>query len=115
MHLLAVSGKEDSGAYAVNDRFGQKVLYLFVEEDDAIRYAMMLEDDGSPEMHVIEVEDDIMLKTCDLHDYNSSNVSSPSGPDCMAASSLEIRSLISLSLHPMVSALYSLGSNRTYP
>ena len=35
MHLLAVSGKEDSGAYAVNDRFGQKVLYLFVEEDDA--------------------------------------------------------------------------------
>ena len=42
MHLIAVAGKEDSGAYAVNDRFGQKVLYLFVEEDDADRYAMML-------------------------------------------------------------------------
>ena len=27
-------------------------------EDDAMRYAMMLEDEGSPEMHVIEVEDE---------------------------------------------------------
>mgnify|MGYP003732699503 FL=1 len=30
---------------------------------------MMLEDDGSPEMHVIEVENDIMIKTCEMHDY----------------------------------------------
>ena len=41
MHLIAVAGREDSGAYAVENRFGQKVLYLFVEEDDADRYAMM--------------------------------------------------------------------------
>jgi hypothetical protein len=34
-----------------------------------MRYAMMLEDEGSPEMHVIEVEDDIMIKTCEIHDY----------------------------------------------
>ena len=31
---------------------------------------MMMEDQGSPEMHVIEVEDDIMIKTCELHDYS---------------------------------------------
>jgi len=53
MHLLAIAGREDTGAYAVQDKFGQKVLYLFVEEDDAERYAMMLEDRGYPEMHVI--------------------------------------------------------------
>ena len=69
MYILTVAGKENEGAYSVIDDDGEHILYLFVEEDDAIRYAMQLEDDGSPEMHVIEVEDDIMLKTCDLHDY----------------------------------------------
>jgi hypothetical protein len=29
----------------------------------------MLEDGGSPEMHVIEVENEIMIKTCEMHDY----------------------------------------------
>ena len=42
---------------------------IFEEEDDAMRYAMMLEDGGSPEMHVIEIEDEIMIKTCEMHDY----------------------------------------------
>ena len=65
MHLLAVSGKEDSGAYAANDRFGQKVLYLFVEEDDAERFAMMLEDMGYPEMSIIEVEDRSSVQICE--------------------------------------------------
>ena len=30
---------------------------------------MMLEDDGAPEMHIIEVEDEVMVKTCEMHDY----------------------------------------------
>ena len=42
---------------------------MFQGEDDAMRYAMMLEDEGSPEMHVIEVEDEVMVKTCEFHDY----------------------------------------------
>jgi SepF-like predicted cell division protein (DUF552 family) len=29
----------------------------------------MLEQEGYPEMHVIEVEDDVMVKTCEVHDY----------------------------------------------
>jgi hypothetical protein len=56
----------------VTDEEGEQILYLFDEEDDAMRYAMMLEDEGSPEMHVIEVEDDIMIKTCEMHDYKYS-------------------------------------------
>lgn len=62
-------GKEKEGAYSVIDEDGDKVLYLFEEEDDAVRYAMMLEEDEYPEMHVIEIEDEVMLKTCDLYDY----------------------------------------------
>ena len=31
---------------------------------------MMLEDSGSPKMHVIEVDDEVMIKTCETHDYN---------------------------------------------
>jgi hypothetical protein len=42
---------------------------LFEEEDDAVRYALMLEDNDFPEMHVIEIEDDVMIKTCEIHDY----------------------------------------------
>ena len=72
MHLLAVSGKEDSGAYAANDRFGQKVLYLFVEEDDAERFAMMLEDMGYPEMSIIEVEDRSAVQICEHNGYRYS-------------------------------------------
>ena len=72
MHLIAVAGREDSGAYAVENRFGQKVLYLFVEEDDAERYAMMLEDRGYPEMHVIEVDDHSAVHVCENNGYRYS-------------------------------------------
>ena len=51
------------------DDDGEHILYLFEDEDDALRYAMMLEDEGGPDMHVIEVEDEVMLKTCQMHDY----------------------------------------------
>ena len=70
MYILTVQGKENEGAYSVQDDEGEHILYLFENEDDALRYAMMLEDEGSPEMHVIEVEDEVMIKTCQLHDYN---------------------------------------------
>ena len=70
MFLLTVAGNESDGAYSVKDEDGNSILYLFEEEDDAMRYAMMLEDSGSPRMHVIEVEDEVMIKTCESHDYN---------------------------------------------
>ena len=54
----------------MQDDEGEHILYLFEQEDDAVRYAMMLEDSGSPKMHVIEVEDEVMIKTCESHDYN---------------------------------------------
>jgi hypothetical protein len=69
MFILTINGKEKEGAYSVTDDEGDQILYLFEEEDDAVRYAMMLEEDDYPEMHIIEIEDKVMLKTCELHGY----------------------------------------------
>lgn len=69
MFILTINGREREGAYSVINEDGEHVLYLFDDEDDATRYAMMLEDDGYPEMHVIEVEDELMIRTCKSHNY----------------------------------------------
>lgn len=69
MFILTINGREKEGAYSVTDDDGEQIIYLFEEEDDAVRYAMMLEEDGYPEMHVIEIEDEVMIKTCEMHDY----------------------------------------------
>ena len=69
MFILTINGRETEGAYSVANDDGEKILYIFEEEDDAIRYAMMLEESGSPEMHVIEIEDELMIKTCEMNDY----------------------------------------------
>jgi hypothetical protein len=76
MFILTINGRETEGAYSVTGDDGEQVLYLFEEEDDATRYAMMLEEDGYPEMHVIEIEDEVMIKTCELHDYQYTLITS---------------------------------------
>ena len=76
MYILTVHGKETEGAYSVQDDEGEHILYLFEQEDDAVRYAMMLEDSGSPKMHVIEVEDEVRIKTCENHDYKYAVITS---------------------------------------
>ena len=37
MYLLTLKTRRDDGAYAVQDKHGDKVLFLFEEEDDAER------------------------------------------------------------------------------
>ena len=72
MFILTVEGKETEGAYSVTGDDGEQVLYLFEDEDDAIRYALLLEDQDYPEMHVIEVDGKVVIKTCEKHDYRYS-------------------------------------------
>ena len=72
MFILTVDGKEKEGAYAVTGADGEQVLYLFEEEDDAVRFAYQLEERGYREMHVIEVEDDVIVRTCEVHNYRYS-------------------------------------------
>ena len=69
MFLLTLKDRKDDGAYAVQDRYGEKVLFLFEEEDDATRYALMLEDQEEKEMEVIEVDDELAIKTCKVYNY----------------------------------------------
>jgi hypothetical protein len=69
MFILTINGKEKEGAFSLIDDDGEQILYLIQEEDDATSYAIMLEEDGYPEMHVIEIEDEVMIKTCEMHGY----------------------------------------------
>ena len=76
MFLLAISGKEDEGAYSVMDEDGEKALYLFEEEDDATRYAGLLEAEDYPEMSVVEVDEEICIKMCNTYNYRYVIISS---------------------------------------
>ena len=69
MFLLTLKDRKDDGAYAVQNRYGEKVLFLFEEEDDATRYALMLEDQEKTIMDVVEVDDELAIKTCKRYNY----------------------------------------------
>ena len=71
MFLLTLQNRKDDGAYAVQDHQGDKVLFMFEEEDDATRYALMLEDNEMYEkpMQVVEIDEDLALKTCMVYNY----------------------------------------------
>ena len=70
MFLLTLKERKDDGAYAVQNKMGEKVLVLFEEEDDANRYAMMLEEEEDPaEMEVVEVDAALAIRTCKMYNY----------------------------------------------
>jgi hypothetical protein len=69
MYILTLDGKEDQGAYCVINQHGDQVLYLFEEEDDALRFSMMLEEQDYPSLSIVEVDDELIVKTCQLHEY----------------------------------------------
>ena len=72
MFILTLKDKKEQGAYAVQDGSGNHVLFLFEEEDDAERYAMMLHDQDDKEMDLVEVEDELALRTCKMYNYRYS-------------------------------------------
>ena len=69
MFVLTITGQETEGAYAVTDPDGEKALYLFEDEDDAERYAGLLEADDYPEMSVIEIDKKLAIATCYSYNY----------------------------------------------
>ena len=72
MYIITVDGKEKEGAYSVIDEEGDQVLYIFAQEDDALRYSMQLEELEYPKMKILEINDELMVKTCELHDHKYS-------------------------------------------
>ncbi len=69
MYLITIDGKEDQGAYSVVDEFGNHILYIFEENDDAVRFAILLEEDDYPKMSVVEVEEKVVVKACQIYGY----------------------------------------------
>ena len=59
--LTATSGYDETDDNVVS----------FEDEDDAVRYAMMLEEDPyyEKEMEVVEVDDELAIKTCRHYNY----------------------------------------------
>ena len=68
MWLLTEEGRRE-GAYAVKDNEGEKVLFLFQNEDDAERYKLQLEDNEELGMEVVEVEEEVAIKACEMYNY----------------------------------------------
>ena len=53
------------GIYSVFDSQEQRIVPIFVEEDDADRYVMALaDDDENPELEVVETEPDQIIHAC---------------------------------------------------
>jgi len=70
MYLLTLKDRRDDGAYAVLNRYGEKVLFMFEEEYDAERYAMMMNDqEDNAALNVIEIEDALAIRTCKMYNY----------------------------------------------
>ena len=72
MYLLTLKDYNDEGAYAVLNKYGEKVLFLFQKEDDAERYAMQLNDQEKNPMKVIQVDDQLAIMTCRRYNYKLS-------------------------------------------
>ena len=68
MYMVTPYGEED-GAYAVVNSYGEKTLYFFQDEDDAERFAGLLEADDHPEMEVVEIDPEMAIKACHQYDY----------------------------------------------
>ena len=70
MYLLTINERQDNGAYAVLNRYGEKVLFMFEEEDDAERYAMMISnDEDNADLNVIEIDDALAITTWKRYNY----------------------------------------------
>ena len=69
MFLLASKNSTPQGAYAVQDQNGESVLFFFEEEDDADRYAMLLQAQEDRSLSVIEIEEGLAIRTCKMYNY----------------------------------------------
>ena len=75
MWLLTEEGRRE-GAYAVKDTDGEKVLFLFQKEDDALRYRMHLSIDDEVDMEVVEVDEEVAIKACEVYNYKYTIITS---------------------------------------
>ena len=65
MFILCLEGKENEGAYALQNKDSERVLLLFEEPEDAERFGVLLEADDS----------ESMIEMCEKSGYNYTVVS----------------------------------------
>ena len=64
MFIVTLEDKPDA-LYSIFGEAEEKTVPLFLENDDAERYLLMLdEDDDYPEMQVVEIEDHVIIGAC---------------------------------------------------
>ena len=69
MFILASKNSSEQGAYAVENQQGENVLFFFEEEDDADRYAMLMEAEQNRSLSVVEIEEGLTIRTCKMYNY----------------------------------------------
>ena len=64
MFVITLKG-HPQGIYSVFDEKDQRIVPLFVEEDDSDRYVMQLaEDEENPELEILEAEAEHIINSC---------------------------------------------------
>ena len=69
MFILASKNSSEQGAYAVENQDRENVLFFFEEEDDADRYAMLMEAEQNRSLSVVEIEEGLAIRTCKMYNY----------------------------------------------
>lgn len=69
MYILTLASNPDEGAFAIENEYGDNVLMIFQEYDDAERYISMLEELDYPEMEITEVEQELVIVACESFNY----------------------------------------------
>ena len=69
MYVLSTDIEGSTGAFALDDDYGSKVVYFFKEYDDADRYLGLLEAENYIPMKVIEIDDDVAIKACESYNH----------------------------------------------
>ncbi len=70
--MYVLVDKSSGGVYAVRDdnQDGERVVQLFLEEDDAERYhGYLIANDYSRQLEIMEVEEEIVKENCTSYGY----------------------------------------------
>lgn len=65
VHILTLKGHTE-GVYSIIDDYGDQIIPMFEEEDDALRYSIQLEEDQQdhPELQIVEIEKELFVAAC---------------------------------------------------
>ena len=63
MFVLTIENHPE-GVYSVFDEAENRVIPIFLANDDAERYLMMMQDEEYPRMQVVEMEDHVIIDAC---------------------------------------------------